>query len=105
ALGGLYKFLYKRWYWNAFLYKVFIDGGLAFARGLFDKVELKGIEGANYLIADGSMGLSRRWRRIQTGVHSWNMILLLIGALVLILLLILFQFIGGVLLLPIPFLP
>jgi NADH-quinone oxidoreductase subunit L len=104
-LGGLYKFFYKRWYWNALMYKIFVDGGLAFVRGMFNKVELKGIEGINYGIVQGSLGLSRRWRRIQTGVHSWNMILLLIGALVLLILLLLFQFIGGVLLIPIPFLP
>ena len=87
------------------MYKVFVDGMLAFARGMFNNVEVKGIDGANYAIADGSVGLSRWWRRIQTGVHSWNTILLLIGALVLIILLLLFQFIGGVLLIPIPFLP
>jgi NADH-quinone oxidoreductase subunit L len=105
VLGGLYKFFYKRWYWNALMYKIFIDGTLWFTRGLFNNVEIKGIDGANYAIADGSVGLSRWWRRIQTGVHSWNMILLLIGALTLIILLLLFQFLGGVLLIPIPFLP
>jgi NADH:ubiquinone oxidoreductase subunit 5 (subunit L)/multisubunit Na+/H+ antiporter MnhA subunit len=105
ALGGLYNFLDRRWYWNALMYKIFVSGGLWFARGLFNKVEIKGIDRANYAIADGSVGLSRWWRRIQTGVHSWNMILLLIGALVLIILLLLFQFLGGVLMIPIPFLP
>ncbi len=105
VLGGLYKFLDHRWYWNALMYKIFVDGGIAFARGMYNKIEMKGIDGANYAIANGSVGLSRWWRRIQTGVHSWNMILLLIGALVLLILLLLFQFIGGVLLIPIPFLP
>ena len=105
ALGGLYKFLDRRWYWNALMYKIFVDGGLWFARGLFNKVEIKGIDRANYAIANGSVGLSRLWRRIQTGVHSWNMILLLIGALLFIILLLLFQFLGGVLMIPIPFLP
>ncbi|MHA2406509.1 MAG: NADH-quinone oxidoreductase subunit 5 family protein [Candidatus Hermodarchaeia archaeon] len=105
VFGGVYKFFYKRWYWNALMYKVFVDGTLWFTRGLFNNVEVKGIDGANYAIADGSVSLSRWWRRIQTGVHSWNMILLLIGALTLIILLLLFQFLGGVLLIPIPFLP
>jgi NADH-quinone oxidoreductase subunit L len=105
VFGSLYKFFYKRWYWNALMYKVFVDGTLWFTRGLFNNVEVKGIDGANYAIADGATGLSRWWRRIQTGVHSWNMILLLIGALTLIILLLLFQFLGGVLLIPIPFLP
>ncbi|MFX1319122.1 MAG: NADH-quinone oxidoreductase subunit L, partial [Promethearchaeota archaeon] len=104
-LGKIYTFLYNRWYWNALMYKVFVDGGLWLTRGLFNKVEIKGIDRANYAIADGSVGLSRWWRRIQTGVHSWNMILLLIGALVLLILLLLFQFLGGVLMIPIPFLP
>ncbi len=105
ALGRLHKFLFKRWYWNAAMYKIFVDGGLWFYRGLFKNVEVKGIDHFNYVIADGATGLSRWWRRIQTGIHSWNMILLLIGAIVFIILLLLFQFIGSVLLIPIPFLP
>jgi NADH-quinone oxidoreductase subunit L len=103
--GRIYSFLYNRWYWNAAMYKIFVSGGLLFARGMFNNVEAKGIDKFNYVLADGAMGLSRRWRRIQTGVHSWNMILLLIGAVVFIVLILLFQFIGGVLLIPLPFFP
>ncbi|MFX0167779.1 MAG: NADH-quinone oxidoreductase subunit L [Candidatus Hodarchaeota archaeon] len=101
----LYRFLYKRWYWNGLMYKIFVSGTLWFSRGMFKTVEAKGIDQFNYVVADGATGLSRWWRRIQTGVHSWNMILLLIGAVVFVALLILFQFVGGVLLLPIPFIP
>lgn len=104
-LGKIYTFLYNRWYWNAAMYKIFVDGGLWFTRGMFNIIEAKGIDRFNYVVADGAQGLSRWWRRIQTGIHSWNMILLLIGALAFILLLILFQFLGGVLLIPIPFIP
>jgi len=101
----LYQFLHKRWYWNGLMYKIFVSGTLWFSRGMFNNIEAKGIDQFNYAVADGATGLSRWWRRIQTGVHSWNMILLLIGAIVFVVLLILFQFVGGVLLLPIPFIP
>ncbi|MFW9830723.1 MAG: NADH-quinone oxidoreductase subunit L [Candidatus Thorarchaeota archaeon] len=105
VLGKIYTFFYNRWYWNAAMYKIFVSGGLRISRGMFNTVEIKGIDKFNYAVADTSTALSRWFRRIQTGVHSWNMILLLIGALTLILLLILFQFLGGILMIPIPFLP
>ncbi|MDO8124124.1 MAG: hypothetical protein Q6364_07060, partial [Candidatus Hermodarchaeota archaeon] len=81
---------------------IFVDGGLRVARGMHKYIETKGIDKFNYVVADSAMGASRGWRRLQTGVHSWNMILLLIGALAFILLLLLFQFYGG-LLIPLPF--
>lgn len=104
-LRGLYNFLYNRWYYNKAMYKIFVDGGLRFSNGMFKYAEAGGIDKLNYVIAGGAQDLSRSFRRIQTGVHSWNMILLLIGAIVLLFLLVFFYFIGGVLMIPIPFLP
>ncbi|MFW9983428.1 MAG: NADH-quinone oxidoreductase subunit L [Candidatus Odinarchaeota archaeon] len=98
----IYNFLYNRWYWNGAMYLIFVDGGLRVARGMYKYIETKGIDKFNYVVADSAMGASRGWRRLQTGVHSWNMILLLIGALAFILLLLIFQFYGG-LLIPLPF--
>jgi hypothetical protein len=84
------------------MYRIFVDGGLWFTKGMYKYIETKGIDKFNYVVAGSALGASRGWRRLQTGVHSWNMILLLIGALAFVLLLLLFQFFGG-LLIPLPF--
>jgi len=100
-LRGLYTFLYNRWYYNKLLYKIFVDGTIWFTSRMFKYVEAGGIDRFNYLLADGAQQASRLFRRLQTGVHSWNMILLLLGALILLALLL---FGGGLLwfLLPVP---
>ncbi len=85
--NALHRFLYHRWYYNRALYFVFVRTGIEFSQGMYKYVEDGGIDRFNYAVADGFQDLSRAFRKLQTGVHSWNMILLLIGALVLILLL------------------
>ncbi|MFX1562338.1 MAG: NADH-quinone oxidoreductase subunit L [Promethearchaeota archaeon] len=100
-LHGIYAFLYNRWYYNRALYKIFIDGTNRLSKELYKHVEVGIIDRFNYLLADASRDLSRFFRRIQTGVHSWNMILLLLSTLIMLILLL---FGGGLLapLLPIP---
>ena len=83
----LHRFFYNRWYYNRALYFIFIRSGVEIAEGMFKYVEEGGIDRFNYAVADGFQDLSRAFRKLQTGVHSWNMILLVIGALALILLL------------------
>ena len=41
----------------------------------FRYAELAGIDGLNYLVANSAVGLSSRFRKTHTGVHSYNMAL------------------------------
>ncbi len=85
--NALHRFLYNRWYYNRALYFIFVRTGIEFSEGMYKHVEAGGIDRFNYAVAEGFQDLSKAFRKLQTGVHSWNMILLLIGALALILLL------------------
>jgi NADH:ubiquinone oxidoreductase subunit 5 (subunit L)/multisubunit Na+/H+ antiporter MnhA subunit len=91
----LHAFLYNRWYYDRAVYAVFVSGALRFFDGMFKHIEAGGIDRFNYVLADGAKDLSRGFRRIQTGVHSWNMILLLLGAVVLLILLVVLYLTGG----------
>jgi NADH-quinone oxidoreductase subunit L len=103
-LHGIYRFLFNRWYYNRALYYIFVSGTLAVTSGLYKYMETKGIDRFNYLIAEAATDSSKAFRRLQTGVHSWNMILLLLGALIFLILMVLF-FSAGLLGIPIPFIP
>jgi NADH-quinone oxidoreductase subunit L len=92
---GLHSFLYNRWYYDKAVYAVFVSGALRFFDGMYKYIEAGGIDRFNYVLADGATDLSRGFRRIQTGVHSWNMVLLLLGAVVLLLLLVVLYLTGG----------
>jgi NADH-quinone oxidoreductase subunit L len=98
---GIYTFLYNRWYYNRVIYKIFVDGTTGLAKGMYKHIEVGIIDRFNYLLADATTDLSKFFRKIQTGVHSWNMILLLLGTLIMLVLLL---FGGGLLapLLPVP---
>ncbi len=77
-LKGLYTFLWNRWYINSFYYKVFVYGVIGLSRLIFRTLEYE-IDQFNYFIADVGKWFSNVFRRIQTGVLSWNMILILLG--------------------------
>jgi len=91
----IHTFLYNRWYYDRAIYAVFVSGALRFFDGMYKYVEAGGIDRFNYVLADGAKDLSHAFRRIQTGVHSWNMVLLLLGAVVLLLLLVVLYLTGG----------
>lgn len=91
---GIHSFLYNRWYYNRALYKIFVDGTNRLSKGLFKHIEEGIFDRFNYLVADATSDLSRFFRKIQTGVHSWNMILLLLSTLIMLILLL---FGGGLL--------
>jgi len=119
-LGKVYGFLWKRCYIDAFYHKV-AYGTIAFSNivrkrlersidrlnygvaGLFRWLsslmykypELRGIDALNYFLAHFVTSFTRRFRKTHTGVLSYNMLTTFVGAIILIILLLLF---GGVIL-------
>jgi len=119
-LGKVYAFLWKRCYIDAFYHKV-AYGTIAFSNivhkrlersidrlnygvaGLFRRLsslmykypELRGIDALNYFLAHLVTSFTRRFRKTHTGVLSYNMLTTFVGAIILIILLLLF---GGVIL-------
>jgi len=75
-----------------------IDASNYFVAGFFRRLseimykylELRGIDALNYLVASLFTAFNRRFRKIQTGVLSYNMLLAFIGATLLVVLLFLF---------------
>jgi NADH-quinone oxidoreductase subunit L len=61
--------------------------------GMYKYPELKGIDALNYFLADRVTSFARRFRKTHTGVLSYNMLTAFVGAIILIILLLLF---GGV---------
>jgi len=88
-LGKVYGFLWKRCYIDAFYHKV---------AGLFRRLsslmykypELRGIDALNYFLAHFVTSFTRRFRKTHTGVLSYNMLTTFVGAIILIILLLLF---------------
>jgi len=119
-LGKIYGFLWKRCYIDALYHKV-ADGTIAFSNivykrlehsidrlnygvaGLFRRLsrvmykypELRGIDALNYFLARFVTLFTRRFRKTHTGVLSYNMLTTFVGAIILIILLLLF---GGLIL-------
>jgi len=115
GLKGLYNFLYNRWYINPTYYRLFvyslINGSLILFRN-FEKavidafnyilansiVKLSGVvyryfekpvlDGLNYTIAYAFASFSQAFRRIQTGVSSFNIMGMVLGIILLIILII-----------------
>lgn len=120
-MHGLYTFLYNRWYINAIYYKVFVDAPLGASRWLSEKFDRLGLFRINeagsifgvYLstagnwvdvrIVDGAangfssvgQGLSRAFRRIQTGIVEEYAQVFALGIVLLVVLLLLAIWRGG----------
>ncbi len=90
GLRSLYNFLWNRWYINPTYYKVFVYSIIGFSRAAFKNFEIKVIDGFNYALARGTVAFSNGFRRIQTGVLSYNMLGIAIGLLMLAALVLLF---------------
>lgn len=114
-LGKVYGFLWKRCYIDAFYHKV-AYGTIAFSNivhkrlersidrlnygvaDLFRRLsslmykypELRGIDALNYFLAHFVTSFTRRFRKTHTGVLSYNMLTTFVGAIILIILLLLF---------------
>lgn len=113
GLKGLYNFLWNRWYINPSYYNVFvyplIHGSIRVFRG-FEKAiidrfnyvlaslvlnfsnaiyryfEKPILDGFNYLMANVFMSFSQNFRKIQTGISSFNIVGISLGIIILILL-------------------
>ncbi len=80
-LKGLWKFLFNRWYINAFYYKVFVNGVLGVSRSIFNYVETNG--GGAAIKASYTL-ISNAVRKIQTGVLRMNLVYIALGILLVI---------------------
>ena len=58
---------------------------------MYENIELRGIDAFNYFVAGLYVSFAQRFRKIQTGVLSYNMLMVLIGVALLIVLLFLFE--------------
>jgi len=83
VLSKLWRFLYERWYINTIYYKIFVDGLMLLAEGIFAFIECNG---AGDLIKGLYIKLSNTFRPIQTGYLRVNIIYIILGLLLLILL-------------------
>jgi NADH-quinone oxidoreductase subunit L len=88
-LQKAHDFLWNRCYIDTLYRKVFADGTMAFSNIVYKRLELS-IDALNYFIANQYTSFCQRFRKIQTGVLSYNMLMVLIGAALLIVLLFLF---------------
>ena len=88
-LKAAHKLLRNSFYINAFYYKVAYST-LRLSEIMYKYLELRGIDAFNYFIANLFISFSQRFRKIQTGVLSYNMLMMFIGATLLIVLLFLF---------------
>ncbi len=83
-LRSIYTFLLNRWYINSLYFKVFVDGAIWLSGAVRKTVEW-GIDRFNYKVADTAVYVSSKFRKVQTGLLSWNMIYIMLGFLFLIL--------------------
>lgn len=75
ALRHLHKFLWNRWYIDAFYNKVFVEGTLSLRILLVRFVENPLDRALNVGVPDLFRGANRGLRKIQTGILSVNMLL------------------------------
>ncbi len=78
GLKSLYKFLWNRWYMDAFFNKVFVNTTLAIREPLKKYIESPLDRAINNGIPEGFSGLSKQLKKIQTGILSVNMLYFLI---------------------------
>jgi len=84
---GVWKFIANRWYINSFLYAVVVYPTVGICRWLSSNVELKAIDGFNYLVASAGSKLSDVVRKTQTGVLTSNIVAMLMGLTIILLIL------------------
>ncbi|MCP8312451.1 MAG: NADH-quinone oxidoreductase subunit L [Candidatus Methylarchaceae archaeon HK01B] len=86
ALKSMWTFLFRRWYINAFFYKVFIYPTISISRWALKHIEESGIDKFNYVVADAVKSFCSRFRRTHTGVLNYNVIGMILGFILLIIL-------------------
>jgi len=92
AGAQLHKLLVNRYYVDAFYYRVFVDGLDRLGSALLRLVELKVIDGFNYVISRATVSFVQFFRNIQTGESNINISGLIIGLAILLLLFLRFLF-------------
>jgi NADH-quinone oxidoreductase subunit L len=78
GLQAVYKFLWNRWYIDAFYNKVFVNTTLALREPLKRYIESPLDRALNDGVPRVFNGLSRQFKKIQTGILSVNMLYFLI---------------------------
>jgi NADH-quinone oxidoreductase subunit L len=78
GLQNIYKFLWNRWYIDAFYNKVFVNTTLAIREPLKRYIESPLDQALNNGIPRIFNGLSKQFKKIQTGILSVNMLYFLI---------------------------
>lgn len=86
VLKSLWNFLFRRWYVNAFFYKVFVYPTISFSNWALKHIEIGGIDKFNYVLANAVRGFSNRFRRTHTGLLNYNVIGMIAGIILLLIL-------------------
>jgi len=87
-LRNIHKFLWNRCYIDA-LYNKIADGTKELSRVACKHVEIGVFDAFNYFVAECIEKFYQAFRKMQTGVLSWNMILVMLGATLLLILMLL----------------
>ncbi|MEM3516698.1 MAG: hypothetical protein QW647_02790, partial [Candidatus Bathyarchaeia archaeon] len=87
GLKPIWSFLYNRWYINRLYYRLFVDSTIGLSKWSFSYIERKAIDGFNYLLANVTVKFVNQFRRTHTGVLNYNIIGMIIGAILLLLIL------------------
>ena len=88
-LRKIHKFLWNGCYIDAFYHKI-ADGTKELCRVVCKRVEVGVFDAFNYFVAECIEKFYQGFRKMQTGVLSWNMILVMLGATLLLILMLLF---------------
>lgn len=87
-LRKIHNFLWNGCYIDAFYHRI-ADGTKEFSGVLCKSVEIGVFDAFNYLVAECIEKFYQAFRKMQTGVLSWNMILVMVGATLLLILMLL----------------
>lgn len=87
-LRKIHKFLWNRCYIDALYHKI-ADATRELFRVLSERVEIGVFDAFNYFVAQCIEKFYQAFRKMQTGVLSWNMILVMLGATLLLILMLL----------------
>jgi len=77
--GAIWKFLYNRWYIDRLYHIVFVNWFLSGAAWLYRNLEVKVLDGFNYVSAKVTIAVSDKFRRTQTGVAFINVLMIVVG--------------------------
>nr|MDO8076516.1 proton-conducting transporter membrane subunit [Candidatus Freyarchaeota archaeon] len=77
--GAIWKFLYNRWYIDRLYHIVFVNWFLAGVAWLYKNLEVKVLDGFNYVSAKVTIVVSDKFRKTQTGVAFINVLMIIVG--------------------------